>query len=317
MRSLYLAWARGHDAWVGLCARCAAPSRSAQCPSCRRAPALGWELEGVPGWSAAPYADRISDLIQQLKYRDETRWASTLGGVLHDHLAPFIAPHGILVPVPLHPRRLAERGYNQAALIARALGHRSSTPIRTDVLRRVRDTAAQARLGGGARRDNVREAFVAVNLPAAPVVLVDDVTTTGATVRECVLCLRRAGAIVHGVMTVALAGQDGPTAHRSPQASGFRDRPEPTARPGLIAPAGAGHSRGAIRSEPGAAPDPRRSRACPPPAPSAAHLGGARAGLRDRDPPATGSGAAPAPRRPGAAPHHAPTGPARAAGADP
>lgn len=221
MRSVHLAWARAHDAWVGRCARCGAPSRSAQCSSCRSVPGLRWELAGVHGWSAAPYAGRISELIQRLKYRDETRWASTLGCVLHDHLAPFIAPHGILVPVPLHPRRLAARGYNQAALIARALGHRSNTPVHTDVLRRTRDTAAQARLGGVARRDNVREAFVATNVPRSPVMLVDDVTTTGATVRECVLCLRRAGAIVHGVMTVALAGQDGPTARLLPPSLRF------------------------------------------------------------------------------------------------
>lgn len=209
MRSLYLGLARAHDVWVGICATCGAPSRAALCARCRRKTGLRWELDGVSGWSAAPYAGRVSELIQRLKYRDETRWAATLGRVVHDRLEPFIPPHGLLVPVPLHAQRLAERGYNQAALIARAVGRCSSTRVRTDVLRRARATPAQARLGGAARRDNVRDAFVVTTLPATPIVLVDDVTTTGATVRECVLCLRRAGAIVQGVVTVALAGHDG------------------------------------------------------------------------------------------------------------
>ncbi len=99
-----------------------------------------------------------------------------------------------LVPVPLHPARLRERGYNQALELARPLARAFAIPLAPEALERVRDTAPQSGLGALARRRNPRGAFEAGAAPPAHVVLVDDVMTTGATLSECAKVLRRAGA---------------------------------------------------------------------------------------------------------------------------
>lgn len=205
------AWlAQLHDAAVGMCSLCGQSCRALLCDPCSQSAVPRWSVEGVPGYSAAIYDGRVSELIRRLKYRDESRWAGPLGRLLHRRLGAFISPHCILAPVPLHAQRLAERGYNQAALLARALGRSAGLPVSTGVLERHRATAGQATLGASARRENVRDAFRVRALPQRPLVLVDDVATTGATLRECILCLRRVGVIVQAVVTVALARVDGP-----------------------------------------------------------------------------------------------------------
>jgi ComF family protein len=111
-----------------------------------------------------------------------------------------------LVPVPLHPRKLAERGYNQSALLARALGRELRWRVRERALRRCRDTQAQAELGRNARLENVSGALIErEELEGMRVVLVDDVVTTGATASVCREALGRAGAIVIAVAAVARA----------------------------------------------------------------------------------------------------------------
>jgi ComF family protein len=193
-------------------------TRSFACDACRATLPIRWELASVPAWSAAPYGGLLGERIRRLKYEAETHWAGPLGRVLHARISNLLCPQGItkdtvLVPVPLHPSRLAERGFNQAALIARALGRAGQLQVRTDWLRRSRRTEAQATLDARSRRTNVAQAFEIAKLPTAPIVLVDDVATTGKTLEECVLCVTRAGAIVRGVMTVALAGETAKMAH--------------------------------------------------------------------------------------------------------
>jgi ComF family protein len=104
------------------------------------------------------------------------------------------------VPVPLHPARLRERGYNQALELARPLARAWDVPLAEALLARTRSTAAQANLDAKARRRNLRDAFefhgavLDGKEPAAlHVVLVDDVMTTGTTLRECARVLKRAG----------------------------------------------------------------------------------------------------------------------------
>ena len=105
-------------------------------------------------------------------------------------------PPQLLVPVPLHPRRLRSRGFNPAALLARTVAREIGVPVDPTALLRVRDTESQTGLDRAARRRNVRGAFRARRHLSAPprVWLVDDVITTGSTVAEAARVLRRAGA---------------------------------------------------------------------------------------------------------------------------
>ncbi len=107
--------------------------------------------------------------------------------------APAPAPD-LVVPVPLHPRRLRARGFNPAALLARALANEHRVRLDPVALRRVRDTPTQTGLDRRARRRNMRGAFVARRPVASRVWLVDDVVTTGSTLGEAAQALRRAGA---------------------------------------------------------------------------------------------------------------------------
>jgi ComF family protein len=114
----------------------------------------------------------------------------------------------LILPVPLHPARERERGFNQSLLLARRLGRAWNLPVRADVLARTIATPPQAELDAQARRANVRGAF-AVRRPelvaARHVIVVDDVFTTGSTVTACAQILRRGGARTVGVLTVARA----------------------------------------------------------------------------------------------------------------
>jgi ComF family protein len=105
-------------------------------------------------------------------------------------------PPQLVVPVPLHPRRLRSRGFNPAALLARTVAREIRVPVDPAALHRVRDTESQTGLDRAARRRNVRGAFRARRRFSAPprVWLVDDVVTTGSTVAESARVLRRAGA---------------------------------------------------------------------------------------------------------------------------
>lgn len=107
--------------------------------------------------------------------------------------APPPAPE-LVLPVPLHPRRLRRRGFNPAGLLARAVACETGARLAPTALRRLRDTPSQTGLGRGARRRNVRGAFAARRALPERVWLVDDVATTGSTLAECARVLRRAGA---------------------------------------------------------------------------------------------------------------------------
>ena len=109
-----------------------------------------------------------------------------------------------LVPVPLHPRRLAERGFNQAEEIARFVGREIGVPVRTDICRRVRHTSMQSQLGDEDRLANVAGAFRCADSPQRPAI-VDDVVTTGATVEAMADALSAAGAEYLHVWAVARA----------------------------------------------------------------------------------------------------------------
>jgi len=147
-------------------------------------------------------------VLHQLKYAGRRRAAGRLAEALLEEPAvrALVSTSDVLVPVPLHPRRLRERGFNQSALLAREIARRAGKAACPDALARRLDTVPQAGLSAAARRRNVRDAF-AVRRRAAvagrTVVLVDDVLTTGATALACAARLHDAGAREVRLLTVA------------------------------------------------------------------------------------------------------------------
>jgi ComF family protein len=126
----------------------------------------------------------------------------------HPECQEMVACADLLVPVPLHPRRLKARGFNQSWLLARGF---KGAALGREVLTRVRYTVPQVGLKPKERRANVRAAF-SVSHPeevqGKNVLLIDDLYTTGSTVKECALALRRAGAARVEVLTVARVKQE-------------------------------------------------------------------------------------------------------------
>lgn len=140
------------------------------------------------------YAFPVDWLVPRLKFHGDLAAGAVLATLAGWAFDPDDRPQA-LVPVPLHPARLRQRGYDQALEIARAFARGGGPPVRADALRRVRATAAQTRLDAGARRANLHGAFAlrpGARLPAH-VALVDDVMTTGATLHECARVLLAAG----------------------------------------------------------------------------------------------------------------------------
>lgn len=143
------------------------------------------------------YGGAMATAIGRLKYGDRADLGTRLGRTMLPAAERLLGRVDVVVPVPLHPRRLAERGYNQAALLSRpvtrALGARSAPRA----LVRQRDTPRQALLGRAERLVNVRQAFAVsdrASIQGARVLLVDDVRTTGATLDACAMALEAAGA---------------------------------------------------------------------------------------------------------------------------
>lgn len=135
--------------------------------------------------------------IHHLKYGHFKALAAPLGELLAQHMESQPVPADVLVPVPLHSRRLRERGYNQSALLAAELGKRNGLPVVTDSLVRLRHTKAQVKTADAEERQrNLAGAFGCQNgkLTGKRVVVIDDVCTTGATLNSCAASLRAAGA---------------------------------------------------------------------------------------------------------------------------
>ena len=151
----------------------------------------------------------MRDAILRLKYGQKRRLAPPLGDFLAEFLArqeDFPRRADAIVPVPLHPSRLRERGFNQSELLALRIVPGLEMPIRTDWLRRIRRTRPQVELDADQRAANVRDAFAVpngVDLDGTTIILLDDVLTTGHTVQECARALANSGAKAVHVVAVA------------------------------------------------------------------------------------------------------------------
>jgi len=153
------------------------------------------------------YAYPLDQLIRAFKYRGVLAYGRVLGTLLAEWLAVRRAPlPQVIVPVPLHPSRHRERGFNQASELARPISRRLDIPFDDRLCRRNRATADQTELGAGSRRSNVRRAFeVAGTLGLRHVAVLDDVLTTGSTANEIARVLKRAGVRIVEVWAVARA----------------------------------------------------------------------------------------------------------------
>jgi ComF family protein len=179
------------------CPRCARPVAGpvdVMCRRCRREPP---PFAGI----AAPfvYGGELAAALRRLKFGGRRDVARTLAPLLAPHLAEVAAGCDLIVPVPLHWRRMARRGFNQAALLVRHARTVSSPPVDQLSLRRVRATAPQTGLDARARRQNVAAAFAVgsrrrARVAGRRVLLVDDIVTTGATMAAAAAALLAAGA---------------------------------------------------------------------------------------------------------------------------
>ena len=167
-------------------------------------------LKEPPSFSRARaafvYGTDSKSLILKFKHGDRTDAGVHLARWLQRAGADLIADANVIVPVPLHRWRLLMRTYNQAALLANALGSLTKKKVLPDALQRIKRTPSQGQLDRGERRRNVAKAF-AVSKPAAVtdkrVLLIDDVLTSGATANACARTLLEAGAAQVDVLVLA------------------------------------------------------------------------------------------------------------------
>ncbi len=176
------------------CPRCAAPL-----PPDSDTPLCGECIKRLPSWDEAKsplsYSFPVDKLVQRFKFEGDLAVGRLLGTLLADYLAAGTEKPDCIVPVPLHPSRLKERGFNQAMELARPLSRRLKVQVRLDLCERVRATEVQSKLDAAERKKNLRDAFT-VNAPVQGMhlALLDDVVTTGVTAEVLAQAFKEAGA---------------------------------------------------------------------------------------------------------------------------
>jgi len=186
------------------CLRCGKPTKGEKvCMDCFVYPHRLLRIRAL-----GVYAGVLASLIHLLKYTRKLSLAARLGKMMSKLVIEdnFLSRVQLIVPVPLHPTRMRERGYNQSELLARNIGEYLNIPISTKSLLRVRNTKSQTRLSPEQRRENVRGAFMlkdTKDIANKHILLVDDVFTTGATLDECAIALIDGGAAAVYAITCA------------------------------------------------------------------------------------------------------------------
>lgn len=190
------------------CLKCGKPlsdSRQEYCMDCRKR-----KHAYLQGRALFSYQGAIRKSLYRLKYANRREYACWYGEEMAKCLGKWISQKRItkIVPIPLHPARKRQRGYNQAALLARSIGRYMNIPVDEQLLYRVKKTAPQKALTGQERKANLRNAFeIRKSIrPGERILLVDDIYTTGSTVDAAAECLQRAGKCRIYVITTAIGG---------------------------------------------------------------------------------------------------------------
>ncbi len=184
------------------CQKCGKPELSGTlCATC-----WGWHSQITGIRSPFRFEGIIRLAVHELKYNNLKAISGCLAMLMADYFRDHTMQGEVLVPVPLHPRRLRQRGYNQSGLLARELGRLISLPVVEDSLYRLKDSSPQARADTVEdRRKNVRGAFACRDkkLRKRHVILIDDVCTSGATLEACATALKAARALSVWGLTLA------------------------------------------------------------------------------------------------------------------
>jgi ComF family protein len=202
--------------WGGACPECWSSLVRLDPPFCVKCGEPAPAIEGMCGLcikgeyefdfarSALLFTRTLREIVHHLKYADRVSLAKPLGNILKECLEREPFGGNLIVPVPLHPSRERQRGFNQAELLAARLGR----PVTTRLLRRRKNTPSQTGLTRNERKRNLAAAFEARSEVNGTVIVVDDVYTTGATMNEIARTLKRAGAERVEVLTVARVAKD-------------------------------------------------------------------------------------------------------------
>jgi ComF family protein len=187
-------WTKVEFLGAGGCERCGIPLEATDAEICAACLAQPSPVDRMR--AAVAYGEIARSLALRLKYGRKTALAMTMARYMAVHLEVHMAD-GVLMPVPLHRRRLWGRGFNQAALIARALAERNHLSVECRTLIRTRATPPLKEMSIAQRRRAVSGAFALAagrSVKGRKIVLVDDVLTTGSTASACARVLKRAGA---------------------------------------------------------------------------------------------------------------------------
>lgn len=157
------------------------------------------------------YVPPISSMLQDYKYNGKKYLYYSFGGVMADYFKTLKWDIDFIIPIPLHEKRIKERGFNQSELIANRMGEILNKPVHNDIVIRQKNTCQQTQLSKTEREENVKDAFCVIDKKIVKdknILLIDDVFTTGSTLSECAEQLKKYHPKKVFTMTLAHANHD-------------------------------------------------------------------------------------------------------------
>lgn len=178
---------------LGICQRCGTFGKSQQsCTNCS-----DWPQYFIKNIAVAPYVGVYKDILWKYKFHNQRWLAPVLANIMFQKLREEKNIYDYIIPVPLHKKKKRQRGFNQAEILARKMTVFLGLNYSHNLLLRIKDTPRQTNLNRAKRQRNMQDAFCiknASNLKGKKILLVDDVLTTGITLRECAKVLYKQGA---------------------------------------------------------------------------------------------------------------------------